>query len=73
LALAAIKKGLRDWGPGTLRFSSLAKNFKTLQQFLVFKEGFMRGEEDAEEHLLYRDHPKGTCRDDNKSPSLPEY
>jgi hypothetical protein len=47
LALVAVKKGLRDRGPGTLRFSSMAQNFTFLQQFLLFAEGFMRGEEDA--------------------------
>jgi Retrotransposon gag protein len=31
LALTAIKKGLRDRGPSTLRFSSMAQNFKNLQ------------------------------------------
>jgi Retrotransposon gag protein len=50
LDLAAIKKGFRDRGPGTLRFNSMAQSFKTLQQFLLFVKGFMRGEEDAEGH-----------------------
>jgi Retrotransposon gag protein len=59
LSLAAIKKGLRDRGPGTLRFSSMAQNFKNLQYFLLFTEGFMRGEEDTEGH------------EDHKSPSVP--
>jgi hypothetical protein len=48
LALAVIKKSLQDRGPSTLRFASLAQNFKTLQQFLLFVEGFMRGKEDVE-------------------------
>jgi hypothetical protein len=50
LALIAVKKSLRDRGPNTLRFSSIAQNFTTLQQFLLFTKGFMRGEEDAIGH-----------------------
>jgi hypothetical protein len=48
LALVAIKKELRDRRSGTLRFASLAQNFKILQQLLLFAEGFMQGEEDVE-------------------------
>jgi hypothetical protein len=53
LALVVVKKGLRDRGPSTLYFSSMTQNFTTLQQFLLFAEGFMRVEEDV---VGYDDH-----------------
>jgi hypothetical protein len=58
LVLAAVKKGFRDRDPGTLHFCSMAQNFITLQQFLLFTKGFIRGEEDAARH------------DDRRSPSV---
>jgi len=45
-AVAAIKKGLRKGGPGTLRYDACRKNVKTLRDFVAFTEGYIRAEED---------------------------
>jgi hypothetical protein len=45
-AVAAIKKGLRKGGPGTLRYDACRKNVKTLRDFVAFAEGYIRAEED---------------------------
>jgi hypothetical protein len=46
-ALAAIRNGLQPGGAGTLRYDAFKRDFKTLQEFLIFAEGYIRAEEDA--------------------------
>jgi hypothetical protein len=48
LALMAMQRGLRNGGPGTLKYDSYRKNCKTFNKFLTFVEGYMRGEDNTE-------------------------
>jgi hypothetical protein len=43
-ALAAIRNGLQPGGAGTLRYDAFKRDFKTLQEFLIFAEGYIRAE-----------------------------
>jgi hypothetical protein len=45
-ALAAIKRGLRKGGPGTLRYEPHMKKMTTLREFVAFAEGYIRAEYD---------------------------
>ncbi|XP_078155604.1 uncharacterized protein LOC144551506 [Carex rostrata] len=67
-AVAAIKKGLRKGGPGTLRYDACRKNVKTLREFAAFAEGYIRAEEDEDgfERPRSRSPPKIVAFDRSK-------
>jgi hypothetical protein len=48
LDLIALQRGLRNGGPGTLKYDSYRKNCRTFNKFLSFAEGYMRGEDNTE-------------------------
>jgi hypothetical protein len=47
IAVTALRLGLKPGGPGSLRFDSHKRTFSSLQEFVHFAEGYIRGEEDA--------------------------
>jgi hypothetical protein len=47
LALIALQRGLRNGGPGILKYDSYRKNIKIFNKFLAFVEGYMRSKNDT--------------------------
>ena len=47
VAVAAIRQGLRRGGPGTPRHDAHQREFRTLQEFMLFLESYLRTEEDC--------------------------
>ncbi|XP_078170108.1 uncharacterized protein LOC144564380 [Carex rostrata] len=47
VAVAALRKGLRRGGVGTLRHDAYVRDIRTLGEFLNFAEGYIRAEEDV--------------------------
>jgi hypothetical protein len=62
IAVTAIRMGLKQGGPGSLRFDSHRHNHKTLQDFVSFAEGYIRGEEDAADNQVQMPHTSYTQR-----------
>jgi hypothetical protein len=44
-ALIALQRGLRNGGPGTLKYDSYWKNCRNFNKFIIFAEGHEWGEE----------------------------
>ena len=68
IAIAAIRHGLKKGGPGTPRHDAHQREFRTMQEFMIFLESYIRAEEDCGATIYNPPSSKSTHRQRSPSP-----